>query len=168
MGFTSRRVGKTRWPPPALYLTSFADVAAGPHPLPLSNVMKKSRSVSPMIRAYIICESMRPGTSLSDLRATLVRIKRDTQANATAIQPKVWTLVSFETSLDPEGLASKFADILDDNPSAWYSHFRAGEEMFVVFPHRVFRYRVGDKAGRGRAQDYARSIGVPQIDWGEK
>lgn len=121
-----------------------------------------------MIQAYIIGESMRPGTSLSDLRATLVKVERDTVSNATPNQPKVWTVIFFETSLDPEALASKFADILDDDPSVWYTHFRAGEEMFVVFPRRVFRYRVGDRSERARAQDYARSIGVPQIDWNEE
>ena len=121
-----------------------------------------------MIRAYLICESMRPGASLSDLHASLVRIERETVNSAAQNQPKIWTLVSFESSLDPEALSSKFADILDDDPSMWYTHFRAGEEMFVVFPRRVFRYRVGDPAERARAQDYARSIGVPQIDWDEK
>ena len=113
---------------------------------------------------------MRPGTSLVDLNATLVKVGRDRVSNAGPNQPRVWTLVTFETSLDPENLASKFSDILDDNPSVWYTHFRAGEEIFVIFPRRVFRYQVGDKAERARAQDYARSIGVPQpqIDWDEE
>lgn len=120
-----------------------------------------------MIGAYIISESLRAGASLTDLDATLVEVSRDVQGNATPNQPRVWTRVRFETNFEPTRLASKLAEILDDNP-AWYSHFRAGEEIHVVFPHRIFRYQAGDKAGREGAQDYARSIGVPQIDWDEE
>lgn len=118
-----------------------------------------------MIRAYIICESMRSGTALADLGATLVKVERGPVGNAAPNQPKVWTVVTFDSSLDPAELATKFSEILDDNPSVWYTDFVAGEERFVVFPHQVFRYRAGDSAERARAQDYARTIGVPQLDW---
>ena len=121
-----------------------------------------------MIRAYIICESMRPGTALTDLGATLVKVERNVQGNATSEQPKVWTVVTFDTPLAPDRLAARFSEILDDDPCVWYTHFRVGGELFVVFPHRIFRYRVGDKVERAHAQDYARSKGVPQIDWDEE
>ena len=120
-----------------------------------------------MIRAYIICESMRPGTSLADLRATLVNVERDAVSSATSNQPKIWSVVTFETPLEPDDLAARFSDVLGEDPSVWYTHFRAGEDLFVVFPHRIFRYRVGNTTERARAQDYARSLGVPQIDWDE-
>lgn len=122
-----------------------------------------------MARAYIIGESMRPGTSLADLDATLIRVDRHTVSSPAPNQPKVWTVVTFETTLDSDNLAAKFSEILDDDPSLWYTHFRDGQEMFVVFPHKILRYRVGDKGGRTHAQEYARSIGVPgrQVDWDE-
>ncbi|MGP8159508.1 MAG: hypothetical protein ACLPWO_07910 [Thermoplasmata archaeon] len=112
---------------------------------------------------------MRPGSSLADLDATLVRVDRHAVSNAAPNQPSAWTVVTFETSLEPGELAAKFSETLDDNPALWYTHFRVGQEMFVIFPRKVFRYRVGDKAGKRQAQDYARSIGVPgrQIDWDE-
>ena len=110
---------------------------------------------------------MRPGTALADLSASLVKVERDTVSNATPNQPKVWTIVTFEASLEPDRLAAKFSEVLDDDPSVWYTHFRVGDELFVVFPRRIFRYRVGDTTERARAQDYARSLGVPQIDWDE-
>ena len=110
---------------------------------------------------------MRPGTSLANLSARLVKVERDAVSNASPNQPKVWTLMTFETSLEPNHLAAKFSDILSDDPSVWYTHFRVGEELFVVFPHRIFRYRAGDTTERARVQEYARSIGVPQIDWDE-
>jgi len=113
---------------------------------------------------------MRPGTSLGDLDAHLLTVERDAVSNAAPNQPKVWTVVTFETSLEPARLAAKFSEILSDSPSVWYTHFRAGGELFVVFPHRVFRYRVGNEGQRKVAQEYARSIGVPQpqIDWDEQ
>jgi len=112
---------------------------------------------------------MRAGASLEDLKASLVNVERHKVTNATPEQPKVWTVVTFESSLDPDALAGRFSEILDDRPPRWYSHFRAGDEMFVIFPRKIFRYRVGDLAGRTHAQQYARSIGVPtgQIDWDE-
>ena len=124
---------------------------------------------APMIRAYIIGESMRRGTTLADLDARLTRIDRHSVSHAASNQPKAWTTVTFETSLEPEKLAARFSEVLDDTPSLWYTHFSNGNEMFVTFPHRIFRYRVGDTAGRATAQDYARSIGVPgrQVDWDE-
>lgn len=122
-----------------------------------------------MTRAYIIGESMRVGSSLTDLKATLVSVDRHSVSNAAPNQPTVWTVVTFETSLEPGELAARFSKILDDRPALWYTHFRAGEELFVVFPGRLFRYPVGDKAGKTQAQEYARSIGVPgrQVDWDE-
>ena len=112
---------------------------------------------------------MRLGSSLADLEATLVSVDRRKVDNAAPNQPKAWTTVTFETSLGPDQLAAKFSKVLGDRPAVWYTHFRAGKEMFVIFPGRIFRYPVGDKAGKGRAQDHARSIGVPgrQIDWDE-
>jgi len=35
-------------------------------------------------------------------------------------------------------------------------------ETFVVYAGRVFRYPSGDKAGRAEAEDYGRSVGVPE------
>jgi hypothetical protein len=36
-----------------------------------------------------------------------------------------------------------------------------------VFADRTFRYRRGDRVGRGEAIEYGRSVGVPevQLDW---
>jgi hypothetical protein len=50
-----------------------------------------------------------------------------------------------------------------------YSHFNVNRETFVVYAGRVFRYPSGDKAGRAEAEDYGRSVGVPepQLDWDE-
>ncbi len=49
----------------------------------------------------------------------------------------------------------------------WYSHFRAGERVFVIFANRVFAYAEADAAAREEIEAYGRSVGVPeeQLDW---
>jgi hypothetical protein len=39
----------------------------------------------------------------------------------------------------------------------------------VVFAGKVFRYPRGNSAGRAEAQEYARSMGIPeaQLDWAD-
>jgi hypothetical protein len=56
-----------------------------------------------------------------------------------------------------------------EEKGGWYSHFNLNGETFVVYAGRVFRYPSGDKAGRTEAEDYGRSVGVPepQLDWDE-
>lgn len=122
-----------------------------------------------MIRGYLIGESMRPGSRLEKLKATLVDVERHPVKNAVPNQPNVWTVVHFDSADEPERLAASLAEVLDDAPSHWYTDFKAGDEKFVIFPKRVFRYRIGDRARREEAQDYARSIGIPprQVDWEE-
>ncbi len=120
-----------------------------------------------MTRTYIITEGMRPGSSLSELHATLLRVERAEASNAESDQPKVWTIVTFDSALEPDRLAAKLSEVLDSNPRSWYSHFQAGTETYVVLPGRVFHYPVGDRARKAEAQEYARSVGVPstQVDW---
>jgi hypothetical protein len=120
-----------------------------------------------MIHGYIIAESIKPGSSLEGFPMTLTRVSRNVQDNATSDQPRVWTLIEFETTELPDRLADALAAVLEDTPISWYSHFTEGNEVFVAFPKRVFRYRRGDPLGRRMAQDYGQSKGVPQLDWKE-
>ncbi len=54
-----------------------------------------------------------------------------------------------------------------DEHGGWYTDFTRGDETFVIFAGRVFRYRRGDEAGRERARAHGRAVGVPvrQLDW---
>ena len=120
-----------------------------------------------MIHGYIIAESIKPGSSLEGIPMTVTRISRNVQENATTDQPRVWTLIEFETPEPADRLADALAAVLEDSPISWYSHFAEGNEVFVAFPKRVFRYHRGDPLGRKKAQDYGQSKGVPQLDWNE-
>jgi len=120
-----------------------------------------------MVRGYIIVEGIRLGSWLENLKLSLIRIERSEFRNPGPDQPAVWTTVHFESSEYPERLATALSEALDDNPSRWYTDFATDLEKFVIFPKRVFRYPIGDLARRAEAQEYARSIGVPQwqVDW---
>jgi hypothetical protein len=118
---------------------------------------------------YVLVESMRLGSGLEGLPLTLTKIERYPVRNATPEQPSVWTTVEFQFPEEEAGrLADALADVLEEK-GGWYSHFNVNGETFVIYAGRVFRYPSGDKAGRAEAEDYGRSVGVPeqQLDWDE-
>jgi hypothetical protein len=86
---------------------------------------------------------MRPGSRLEGLPLTLTKIERYPVRNPTPEQPSVWTTVEFQFPEEEAGrLADALAEVLEEK---------------------------GDKAGRAEAEDYGRSVGVPerQLDWDE-
>ena len=122
-----------------------------------------------MALGYLLVESMRPGTQLEGLPLTLRKIQRYRVRSATPDQPSVWTTVEFDFPEEEAGrLAEALAAVLDER-GGWYSHFNAKGETFVIYAGRVFRYTSGDKAARADAEEYGRSVGVPepQLDWDE-
>ena len=69
---------------------------------------------------------------------------------------------------EAERVAGAFADVLDER-GGWYTNFTVGDETFVIYANRIFRYRTGDEAARAEAEAYGRTVGVPdsQLDWTE-
>jgi hypothetical protein len=122
-----------------------------------------------MSRGTLIAESIKPGSSLEGISFRVTRITRDVASRATAAQTGIWTGIDFESTEPPERLAAALSAVLDDRPSVWHCNFTEGDEVFIVYPNRIFRYRRGDASGRREAQDYGRSAGVPpsQLDWSE-
>jgi hypothetical protein len=118
---------------------------------------------------YVLVESMRPGSRLEGLPLTLEKIERYAVSSATPDQPSIWTTVEFAFA-EPEAdrLAEALAGVLEEH-GGWYSHFNVKGETFVIYAGRVFRYTSGDKAARAEAEEYGRSVGVPepQLDWDE-
>lgn len=97
---------------------------------------------------------------------TVTGLSRVAIPDAADHQPPVWTILDFEArEQDIDRLSGYFATHLDS--PGWYLDMHTKAEVFVVFPQKVFRYMRGDEAGRLRAVEHARTVGVPeaQCDW---
>jgi hypothetical protein len=122
-----------------------------------------------VIEGTLIAESIRVGAEFGGVRLVTRKIRRAAQGDASVGQPEVWTFIEFEAEeRDAEVLAGALAKVLDQR-HGWYTDFRTPAETFVVYSGRVFRYPRGDSLGRAPAEDYGRSMGVPedQLDWPE-
>jgi hypothetical protein len=123
-----------------------------------------------MLKGTLIAESLRPGTDLRVAGLRLPRLSReDVSASVTPAQPPVWTI--FEIEADDDA-ADTLALLLSRSLLAeggWYADFVVGGDHVVVYADRIFRYAVGDQAGRAEAEEYGRRVGVPdsQLDWHE-
>jgi hypothetical protein len=121
-----------------------------------------------MVKGRIVAEGLRPGAALVVPGLELTRVSRVAVSAPGPGQPEVWTLLDVAA---PAERAEELAAALSAGLSAeggWYADFRSGGEHVVVFAGRIFRYAVGDGAGRDEAVAYGRSVGVPdaQLDWG--
>lgn len=120
-----------------------------------------------MIEGTLIGESMRAEAELDAVPLVARAIRRKPWGDASAGQPRLWTVIEFEADERDGGvLADGLAKVLRPD-GGWYTDFRTPAETFVVFAGRVFRYPRGDASGRAEAVEYGRSAGVPesQLDW---
>jgi hypothetical protein len=120
------------------------------------------------LRGAIICESLKPGTSLDGYEMRITKWRRYEVPQPADWQPKLWTLIEFEA---PEDDSDALAERLSKDLASpgWYANWNTPTDAVVVYPDKIFRYKRGDKAGRKRAQKYGLAAGVPepQLDWGE-
>ena len=101
---------------------------------------------------------------LKDLRVLdMVRgIKTETwdiNSDADAL-PRIWTAIRFEGD---EGNAAMIAERLSQSlsPDRWCGRLSTENHVYVMFPNKVFKYLRGDRQSREKAQDHARSMGIP-------
>ena len=121
-----------------------------------------------MLRGRIVAEGLKAGAVLEVPELRLSSLSRhDVADSTTASQPDRWTFVDVEapSSRADELAAALAAALLPED--GWYADFRLDDEHVVVFAEAVFRYRVGDAAGRQEAVDHGRAAGTPehQLDW---
>ena len=119
-----------------------------------------------MLTGVLLQESLKELSVIERLRI----IKSDSweAANAADFQPRVWTALSFEVDeLQAEAVIEELSHAL--KTPGWYIDARQADQVIVIFPERVFRYKRGDPAGKIAVQAYARASGIPltQIDWGD-
>jgi hypothetical protein len=123
-----------------------------------------------MLTGVLIGESLRVGAKLGGGLPLRLNWVTNVESGEGAVdgQPARWTVFEFEADDETAAeLAGALARCLDTGP--WYANFNTAEEAFVIFADRVFRYRRGDRSGRARAAQYARTVGVPeaQLDWSD-
>ena len=122
-----------------------------------------------MVRGVILAESLRTDAQLPLDGFSVSVVRRDVSAGAVGGQPTIWTFLEIEgPDENADALATALAGALAVE-GGWYADYAVGGDHVVVFAGRVFRYRVGDVAGRAEAAEYARGVGVPehQLDWPE-
>jgi len=90
-------------------------------------------------------------------------------SGAVDTQPSIWTFIDFEAPDErADALARALAGALraDDG---WWADFVVGEDHVVIFAGKIFKYRIGDSAGRDAAVQYGLAVGTPrhQLDWGD-
>jgi hypothetical protein len=115
----------------------------------------------------LIAESLEHGSVLEGVTLTVRKLARADVGDTPVGQPRTWTFIEFEARAeDAEMLAAALERALRPT-GGWYCDFRTAEQTFVVFAGTTFRYARGDRAGRERAEAYAKSVGVPdaQLDW---
>jgi hypothetical protein len=134
------------------------------------NVSADRGRLGRMLNGCLLAESLVVGADLELPDLVVTRLgRRDVSGSTIATQPDVWTFVNFEA---PDELADELAEVLAGMllpEDGWYADFRVGDDHVVVFAGRVFRYRVGDRAGRAEAVAHGRRVGTPehQLDWGD-
>ena len=114
----------------------------------------------------IICESLRPGTTIAIDGMTITRVSRYDVGGVPDYQPPTWTLIEFDA---PDEQSHSLADQLQAAllTPGWYANWNTEDEATVVFADAIFRYPRGDPGGRAAAQAHGRERGVPepQLDW---
>ena len=119
-----------------------------------------------MLKGLLLKESLKDERILNRVRVTATE-RWDIQ-NAAEFQPAVWTALSFEINEDQ---AASFCEELSRalHASGWYVDAATAAQKYVIFPGKVFCYPRGDVLQRAAAQQFGRTLGIPesQLDWGE-
>lgn len=119
-----------------------------------------------MWKGLLLKESLTDLRILADLRITRTEVWQ--VANAAESQPSTWTALTFEAE---DAQADRLAEALSlvMHPQGWYLNASTEADVYVVFPHKVFKYRKGDQEMREAAKEFGRTVGIPegQLDWEE-
>lgn len=121
------------------------------------------------VSGVLIAESLLKSSPLVGVTLHVSKVSRGDVGDVSAGQPLAWTFLEF--TVEDQVLADLVEALSRslDPAGGWYCDFRTAKETFVVFAGKPFRYVRGDVQGRGEAEAYGRSVGVPeaQLDWPE-
>ncbi len=119
-----------------------------------------------MLDGLLLKESLQDLEILDRLQVT--KIETWNIQNPDPNQPPLWTAVRFEVE---DSLADALAADLSRalKPEGWFIDAHTEDQVYVIFPGRVFKYEKGNAEMRGQAIKHGLALGIParQLDWGE-
>ncbi len=79
-------------------------------------------------------------------------------------QPKVWTAIFFEgEAKQVDEVAQKMSEAIKPR---WYLNISIEKDNekieYVIFNNKIFKYKKGDKEKSKQAEEYGRSLGIPE------
>jgi hypothetical protein len=119
-----------------------------------------------VLKGLLLKESLKDDSILKLVRIT--HTETWNVENAADHQPAIWTALYFEIEDEQaDAFAEKLSRVL--HARGWYVNGSTDTQVYVIFPGKVFRYPIGDLAQRTAAQQFGRTLGIPepQLDWGE-
>ena len=81
-------------------------------------------------------------------------------------QPLTWTALHIQGEVSSiEEFTHSLATSMKS--AGWYANFTLETEEFVVFPGKVFRYKIGDLESKQAAKAFGLQLMIPerQLDW---
>lgn len=114
----------------------------------------------------IIEESLRDSSVLDLVKVT--RKEKWEVSNPGKFLPKTWTACYIQGDKSQvDVFAEKVSHAI--KPKGCYANISTKEYVYVIFPHKMFKYKRGDKQKRLGAIEFGRSLGIPkrQLDWAE-
>jgi len=119
-----------------------------------------------MLTGLLLKESLQDENDLDLVRVTKTEVWDVT--NAAPSQPEVWTALIFEAEEQrADEIAAAFSHAL--KPEGWYLNFSFDDQLYVIFPRKVFKYLRGNQRVHQQAIRFGRALNIPesQLDWGE-
>ena len=119
-----------------------------------------------MFTGLIVKESLKNFRILEDKDIKISRIEKwEVGERAANFQPNRWTAIFIEgTEKNIEQVAKKISLVI---LTGWYANLSDEMTEFVIFHHKIFKHKKGDKEDAKEAIEYGKSIDIPehQLDW---
>ncbi len=114
-------------------------------------------------KGVIIEESLKDKSILKALEILKTRVEEVTPKHLTPWL-KRWTLHTVSIpAQNADEIAKKISKSFDySHKSAWYADFNNGEQFYVIYKDKIFKWKKGESIGPQKARDWGITLGIPQ------
>lgn len=110
----------------------------------------------------IIEESLEDRTVLNNVKIVKTDVEQVTKRHKTPWLTK-WTLHTVEIPEEHiEEIVAAISQVFDKQHNAWYADFKNNEYHFIVYPHKIFMVKIGNKKEYEESYQYGLSLGIPE------